>query len=75
MPFALPFGVAVVAAITVAVLVGLAIERFTLRPMTGQPLLAIILVTLGLAQLLEGTTTLLLAHSRKDSRHPSTAAV
>ncbi|MCO5189442.1 MAG: branched-chain amino acid ABC transporter permease [Anaerolineae bacterium] len=70
MPFALPFGVAVVAAITVAVLVGLAIERFTLRPMTGQPLLAIILVTLGLAQLLEGTTTLLFGTQPKGFPSP-----
>ncbi len=47
------------AAIVVAILIGLLIERLTLRPMTGQPLLAIILMTLGLSQLMEGVTTVL----------------
>ena len=39
--------------------IGLLIERFALRPMTGQPLLAIMLMTLGLAQLFEGVTAIL----------------
>jgi branched-chain amino acid transport system permease protein len=69
-PFALPFGLAVVAAIVVAIIVGLGIERFALRPMTGQPLLAIILVTLGLAQLLEGATTLLFGTQPKGFPSP-----
>ena len=50
---------AAVGAIVLAIALGRAIERFTLRPMTGQPLLAIILMTLGLSQLLEGLTTVL----------------
>lgn len=50
----LPIGLAVIAAILVAFLIGFLIEKFTLRPMTGQPLLSIILMTLGLAQLIEG---------------------
>ena len=58
MPIDLPFAVAVVAAIIIALLIGLLIERFALRPMTGQPLLSIILMTLGLALLLDGATTL-----------------
>ena len=41
-------------AIVCAIILGLLIERFTLRPMTGQPLLSIILMTLGLSQLFEG---------------------
>ncbi|MDH3944649.1 MAG: hypothetical protein OEV06_11195 [Anaerolineae bacterium] len=49
----LPIGLAVIAAILVAFLIGFLIEKFTLRPMTGQPLLSIILMTLGLAQLIE----------------------
>lgn len=49
---------AIVGALIVSVLLGLAIERFALRPMTGQPLLSIILMTLALSQLLQGLTIL-----------------
>ena len=38
---------------------GFAIERLALRPMTGQPLLSIILMTLGLSQVLQGLALLL----------------
>jgi len=41
-------------AIVIMALVGFAIERLALRPMTGQPLLSIILMTLGLSQALQG---------------------
>lgn len=58
MPINLPFPLAVIAAIVVSVLAGLVIERIALRPMTGQPLLSIVLMTLGLALLLDGMTTL-----------------
>lgn len=54
--FNLPLWAAIVAALIVSVAIGFAIERLALRPMTGQPLLSIILMTLGLAQLLEGLT-------------------
>jgi branched-chain amino acid transport system permease protein len=54
--FNLPLGLAVLAAIIVAVIIGFIIERVTLRPMAGQPLLSVVLMTLGLAQLLEGLT-------------------
>lgn len=56
--FNLPFGVAVVAAFVVAILIGFIIERLALRPMTGQPLLSIVLMTLGLAQLIEGLASI-----------------
>lgn len=52
--FNLPLGFAVLAAFVIAALVGFLIERAALRPMSGQPLLSIILMTLGLAQLIEG---------------------
>jgi branched-chain amino acid transport system permease protein len=58
-PFDLPLWAAIIAGMIVAVLVGFLIERATLRPMTGQPLLAIILMTLGLAEILQGLTTVL----------------
>lgn len=54
----LPLWAAVIAALAVSVLLGLLIERFTLRPMTGQPLLSIILMTLALGQFLQGMTIL-----------------
>jgi branched-chain amino acid transport system permease protein len=57
--FNLPLGLAVLAAFVVAILIGFIIERVALRPMSGQPILSIILMTLGLAQLLEGLTSIL----------------
>ena len=54
----LPIWIAIFAALLVSVLLGLLIERLTLRPMTGQPLLSIILMTLALSQLLQGLTIL-----------------
>ena len=56
--FNLPLWGAVIAALVMAVLIGLLIERLALRPMRGQPLLSIILMTLGLSQLMQGFTTL-----------------
>jgi branched-chain amino acid transport system permease protein len=56
--FNLPLGLAVPAAFLVALLIGFLIERIALRPMTGQPLLSIILMTLGLAQLIEGLVSI-----------------
>jgi branched-chain amino acid transport system permease protein len=52
--FNLPLWAAVLLAIVAMGLLGLLIERLALRPMTGQPLLAIILMTLGLGELLQG---------------------
>lgn len=56
--FNLPFWAALLLALLVSALIGLLIERLALRPMTGQPLLAIILMTLGLSQLLEGLASI-----------------
>lgn len=50
----LPFGFAVLASFVVMFMVGFIIEKVALRPMSGQPLLSIILMTLGLSQLIEG---------------------
>jgi branched-chain amino acid transport system permease protein len=52
--FNFPLGLAVLAAFIAMAFIGFFIERVTLRPMTGQPLIAIILMTLGLALFLEG---------------------
>lgn len=56
--FNLPLGFAILGAFAVAVLVGFLIERLALRPMAGQPLLSIVLMTLGLAQLIEGLVSI-----------------
>lgn len=55
----LPLWLAIISALAVSVLLGLVIERLALRPMTGQPLLSIILMTLALSQLLQGLTILI----------------
>ncbi len=57
--FNLPWGLALLAGLVVAVGVGFLVERLTLRPMAGQPLLSIILMTLGLAQFIEGLASIL----------------
>ena len=42
-----------------AVLVGLAVERFAIRPLIGQPLFAMVLMTLALSELLHGITQMI----------------
>lgn len=41
-----------------AVLLGLVVERFTIRPLIGQPLFAMVLMTLAIGRLLQGVTQL-----------------
>jgi branched-chain amino acid transport system permease protein len=55
----LPLWLACLLAVAISALLGLLIERLTLRPMTGQPLLSIILMTLALSQVLQGLAILL----------------
>lgn len=57
--FHLPIWAALLAAIAVAIVMGLAIERLTLRPLIGQPILAVIMMTIALATVLEGLATLI----------------
>ncbi|MBA4379777.1 MAG: branched-chain amino acid ABC transporter permease [Anaerolinea sp.] len=54
----LPLWLAIILALLLSALLGLVIERLALRPMTGQPLLSIILMTLGLSQVLQGLALL-----------------
>ncbi len=46
-------------AIATAIVLGLAIERLTIRPLVGQPELAMIMMTIGLSVVLEGLATLI----------------
>jgi len=48
----LHWAVAVGGAIVVAIVLGVVVERLVLRPLVGQPIIAVIMVTIGLAQVL-----------------------
>lgn len=52
--FGLPWPFAVVVALVVAVLLGLSTERFVLRPLVGESIISVIMVTIGLAFVLQG---------------------
>jgi branched-chain amino acid transport system permease protein len=52
-----PFWIGLPLTILFAMFLGWAIERFTLRPLIAQPILALITVTLGIAYFLEGVAT------------------
>ena len=54
-----PLWLAIICALILSAILGFLIERFTLRPLTGQHLLVIILMTLGLSQVLQGLALLL----------------
>ncbi len=57
--FHLPVWASLLAAIAVAIVMGLLIERLTLRPLVGQPVLAVIMMTIALATVFEGLATLI----------------
>jgi branched-chain amino acid transport system permease protein len=50
----LPFVAAFVLTLVLSALIGLLIERIVLRPMIGEPIIAVIIVTLGLSSMLRG---------------------
>jgi branched-chain amino acid transport system permease protein len=58
-PFGLPLWGAIGLAIAVGIIMGLVIERLVLRPLVGQPVLAVIMMTIALATVLEGLVTLI----------------
>lgn len=57
--FGLPIWASLVAAIVVAIIMGLLIERLALRPLVGQPVLAVVMMTIALSTVLDGVATLL----------------
>ena len=57
--FGLPIWATLILAIGVAVIMGLLIERLTLRPLMGQSDLAVIMMTIALFTVLEGLATLI----------------
>jgi branched-chain amino acid transport system permease protein len=54
-----PLWASILAALAAAAILGLLIERVTLRPLIGQPVLTTIMMTLALAQLLRGLVMLI----------------
>lgn len=62
----LPLWISILLALSFSALLGLLIERLVLRPMTGQPLLAIILMTLGLSQTLQGLALLIFGGAQRN---------
>ncbi len=62
----LPLYTAIALALVLSALLGIVVERLALRPMTGQPLLSIILMTLGLSQALQGLALLLFGGSQRN---------
>lgn len=65
-PLNLPIWLAFPILLIFATILGLLVERFTLRPMIGQPLVAIIMMTLGLMALVRGIVMLLWGGEAKD---------
>ena len=57
--FGLPIWASLLLAIVTAIIMGLLIERLTLRPLVGQPVLAVIMMTIALATIFEGLATLI----------------
>jgi branched-chain amino acid transport system permease protein len=49
----LPFGIAFLLTLCFSILLGLALERVILRPMIGEPVISVIMVTLGLSYVLK----------------------
>jgi branched-chain amino acid transport system permease protein len=57
--FHLPIAISLLLAIVTAIIMGFLIERLTLRPLVGQPVLAVVMMTIALATVLEGLATLI----------------
>ncbi|HJX38030.1 MAG TPA: branched-chain amino acid ABC transporter permease [Anaerolineae bacterium] len=56
--FGLPVWASFMAAIIVAIIMGLLLERLALRPLVGQPVLAVVMMTIALSTVLDGVATL-----------------
>jgi len=54
--FGAPFWLAFLGTLGFAVVMGIVLERIILRPMIGQPIIAVVMVTIGLSSILQGLT-------------------
>lgn len=59
-PAKLPIGLGIILTLAVCALLGLCLDRFTLRPILGQPVLASIMVTIALAWFFDSVGTLII---------------
>lgn len=66
----LPFAVAVIAAMVLCAAVGALIERAVLRPLIGQPVFAVVMVTIGLLFILEQVVTAIWGFNTLTLRDP-----
>ena len=57
--FGLPIWASLLMAIITAIIMGLLIERLTLRPLVGQPVIAVVMMTIALSTVFEGLATLI----------------
>lgn len=57
--FGLPIWASLLLSIVTAIIMGLVIERFAIRPLVGQPVIAVIMMTIALSVVLEGLATLI----------------
>jgi branched-chain amino acid transport system permease protein len=57
--FGLPIWASLLLAIVTAIMMGLVIERLALRPLVGQPVIAVIMMTIALSTIFEGLATLI----------------
>jgi len=54
--FGLPFWVAFLGTLGFAIVMGIVLERIILRPLIGQPIISVVMVTIGLSSILQGLT-------------------
>ena len=66
----LPFLAAVLLAIAVSGVIGAAVERFVLRRVVGQPVFAVIMITVGLLFVLDQVVTTIWGHDTKSMGDP-----
>jgi branched-chain amino acid transport system permease protein len=54
--FGAPFWVAFLCTLGFAILMGIVLERIILRPLIGEPIISVVMVTIGLSSILQGLT-------------------
>ena len=57
--FGMPWTVSVVLTLALAVVIGVVVERFVLRPLIGEPIISIIMVTIGLSSLMRAIVSMI----------------
>ncbi len=63
--FGMPWTVSVVLTLALAVVIGVVVERFVLRPLIGEPIISIIMVTIGLSSLMRAIVSMIWGNQPK----------